>query len=182
MIDYILHINGRGGSGKSTLVNALNETLGLERTSNYTTRKPRFEWETGYHFVSEEEFQERFKNNEIIECYFRKSNGAFYGIPAPTKTGIIQCEIMGLVALRKWCFQKNIPFLSIYLDVDKDILLERLQRRGDQNEKPEDRLQEDEYYEVFKNWSDDIYAYSHKTVEEGKQDILALMRSKGMSM
>jgi len=27
MINYILHIDGRGGSGKSTLVNALNEKL-----------------------------------------------------------------------------------------------------------------------------------------------------------
>lgn len=43
MIDYILHINGRGGSGKTTLVKILNEQLGLEKTRNYTTRKPRFE-------------------------------------------------------------------------------------------------------------------------------------------
>ena len=43
MIDYILHINGRGGCGKTTLIKVLNERLGLEKTRNYTTRKPRFE-------------------------------------------------------------------------------------------------------------------------------------------
>ena len=90
MIDYILHINGRGGSGKSTLLNALNERLGLERTSNYTTRKPRYPGEQGYYFVTEAEFQEKFKHNEIIESYFRKSNSSFYGVPAPNQTGIFQ--------------------------------------------------------------------------------------------
>lgn len=175
MIKYILHINGRGGSGKSTLVNALNEKLWLEKTQNYTTRKPRYEGEQGYFFVSEEEFQTRFKNNEIIESYFRKSNGAFYWLPAPTFTGIVQSEIMGVVALKKWCFQNNVPFLSIYLDIDTDILLSRLQNRADTNEKPEERLKEDEYYEVFKDWSDVIYDYNNKTVEQAIDDILAMM-------
>jgi guanylate kinase len=90
MIDYILHINGRGGSGKSTLVNALNARLGLIQTANYTTRKPRYSGEQGYYFVTEEIFQDKFKHNEIIESYFRKSNSSFYGVPAPTKTGIFQ--------------------------------------------------------------------------------------------
>ncbi len=175
MIKYILHINGRGGSGKSTLVNALNEKLWLEKTQNYTTRKPRYEAEQGYFFVSEQEFQTRFKNNEIIESYFRKSNGAFYWLPAPTFTGIVQSEIMGVVALKKWCFQNNVPFLSIYLDIDTDVLLSRLQNRADTNEKPEERLQEDEYYEIFKKWSDVIYDYNNKSVEQGVDHILAMM-------
>ncbi len=178
MVDYILHINGRGGSGKSTLVNALNDSLGLEKTSNYTTRKPRYEGEQGYFFVSEEDFQWRFKNNQIIESYFRKSNGAFYGLPAPTQTGIVQSEIMGVVALKKWCFQNNVLFLSIYLDVNSDVLLERLKNRSDINEVPEERLKEDEYYEIFKHWSDVIYDYNNKTVEQWTDDIFQMMREK----
>lgn len=180
MIDFIIQINGRGGSGKSTLVNVLNEKLGLERTNNFTTRKPRYEWELGYAFVSEDEFHTRFKNNEIIECYFRKSNSAFYGIPAPSKTGIIQCEIMGLIALRKWCFQNNVKFLSIYLDVSRETLLERLKNRWDTNETPEWRLQEDEYYEIFKNCSDIVYDYNNKTVEQGIDDILTEMKERNI--
>lgn len=180
MIQYILHINGRGGSGKSTLLNALNARLGLEKTSNYTTRKPRYPGEQGYYFVSETEFQEKFKQNEIIESYFRKSNSSFYGIPAPTRTGIVQSEIMGLVALRKWCFQNKVPFLSIYLDVEPDTLLTRLKKRSDTNEVPEARLMEDEYYEVFKNWSDSIYDYNGITVEQGVDDVLFMMRKAGL--
>ncbi len=83
---------------------------------------------------------------------------------------------MGVVALKKWCFQNNVPFLSIYLDIDTDVLLSRLQNRADTNEKPEERLQEDEYYEIFKKWSDVIYDYNNKSVEQGVDDILAMMR------
>ncbi len=181
MIDYILHINGRGGSGKSTLLNALNLRLGLEKTSNYTTRQPRYLGEQGYHFVTEEAFQEKFKHNEIIECYFRKSNSSFYGIPAPTETGIIQSEVMGLVALRKWCFQNNVPFLSIYLEVDTDTLLVRLKKRSDANEIAGERLKEDEYYELFKEWSDIIYDYNEITVEEAVESVIEMMRDAGLS-
>lgn len=87
-------------------------------------------------------------------------------MPAPTQTGIVQSEIMGVVALKKWCFQNNVLFLSIYLDVNSDVLLERLKNRSDINEVPEERLKEDEYYEIFKHWSDVIYDYNNKTVEQ----------------
>lgn len=175
MINYILHINGRGGSGKSTIINALNQKLVLEKSKTFTTRNPRYEGEPDYFFVTEDEFLEKFRKNEIIECYFRKSNQSFYGMPAPTKNAIIHCEIMGLVALRKWCFQNNVKFLSVYLDVSKETLLDRLKGRADTNETPEERLQEDEYYEIFKKWSDVIYDYNNKSVEQGVDDILAMM-------
>jgi deoxyadenosine/deoxycytidine kinase len=87
----------------------------------------------------------------------------------------VQSEIMGVVALKKWCFQNNVPFLSIYLDIDADVLLSRLQNRADTNEKPEERLKEDEYYEVFKDWSDVVYDYNNKTVEQAIDDMLAMM-------
>lgn len=180
MIKYILHINGRGGSGKSTLVNALNEKLWLEKTQNYTTRKPRYEWEQGYHFVDEGTFVENFKQSVIIECYYKDSSRALYGTAAPTQTGIYQSEVVGLVALRKWCFEHKVPFLSIYLDVANATLLDRLQNRSDTNETPEERLQEDEYYEIFKKWSDVIYDYNNKAVEEAVNDILAMMGESGL--
>ena len=180
MIQYILHINGRWGSGKSTLVNVLNEKLWLEKTSNFTTRKQRYEWESGYHFVTEWEFVQAFKESRIIECYYKDSSRALYGTAAPDKTGIYQSEVVGLVALRKWCFEHNVPFLSIYLDVATETLLDRLRHRSDLNEKPEDRLTEDEYYEIFKQWSDIVYDYNGKTVEAGVEDILQFMKDKNL--
>ncbi len=48
------------------------------------------------------------------------------------------------------------------------------------NEKPEDRLKEDEYYEIFKNVYDIIYDYNNKTVEEGFADITNMMKTAGI--
>jgi guanylate kinase len=180
MIDYILHIGGRGGSWKTTIIDVLNEKLWLEKTKNYTSRKPRFPGEWGYFFVTEDDFISRLRDNQIIECYFRKSNNSYYGLPAPTQTGIVNCEIMGLVALKKWCFQNNVKFLSIYLDVNRDTLYNRIKNRWDVNEKPEDRLREDEYYEIFKNVYDIIYDYNNKTVEEGFADIMNMVKTAGI--
>ncbi|MEI6711999.1 MAG: hypothetical protein WCK88_07740 [bacterium] len=87
---------------------------------------------------------------------------------------------MQLVALRKWCFQNNTPFLSIYLYVDADKLLTRLKNRSDANELPEARLAEDAYYEVFKKWSDIIYDYNNKTVQEAVEDIMMIMKEAGI--
>ncbi|MBP7822770.1 AAA family ATPase [Candidatus Gracilibacteria bacterium] len=180
MIDYILHINGRGGSGKTTLVKLLNEKLGLQKTRNYTTRKPRFEGESEYHFVTEETFVEYFKQSKIIECYYKDSSRALYGTAAPEQTGIYQSEIVALVALKKWSFEHNVPFLSIYVDIDTQTLLGRLRNRSDTNETPEERLEEDAYYEEFKGWSDIVYDYNGKTVEQGVEDILAMMKKANL--
>lgn len=121
---------------------------------------------------------EYFKQSKIIECYYKDSSRALYGTSAPEKTGIYQSEIVALVALRKWCFEHKVPFLSIYIDINTPTLLERLRLRSDTNETPEERLEEDAYYEIFKQWSDIVYSYNSKTVEEGVEDILSLMKEK----
>lgn len=48
------------------------------------------------------------------------------------------------------------------------------------NEKAEDRLKEDEYYEIFKSVYDIIYDYNNKTVEEGVVDVLNMMKTAGI--
>jgi hypothetical protein len=58
-------------------------------------------------------------------------------------------------------------------------LLTRLKKRSDVNEIPEERLREDEYYEIFKWWSDVVYDYNDITVEQGVQDILSVMSEAG---
>jgi hypothetical protein len=66
------------------------------------------------------------------------------------------------------------------VDIDTETLLERLRSRSDINETPEERLEEDAYYEVFKEWSDVIYDYNGKTVEEGITDIMTMMKDGGL--
>jgi len=79
---------------------------------------------------------------------------------------------MQMVALRKWCFQNDVPFFSIYLDVDTDTLLTRLKKRSDNNELPEERLAEDAYYEIFKEWFDVVYDYNDITVEHAVEEVI----------
>jgi hypothetical protein len=73
-----------------------------------------------------------------------------------------------------------VPFLSIYVDIDTQTLLGRLRNRSDTNETPEERLEEDAYYEEFKGWSDIVYDYNGKTVEQGVEDILAMMKKANL--
>ena len=44
----------------------------------------------------------------------------------------------------------------------------------------EERLEEDAYYEEFKGWSDIVYDYNGKTVEQGVEDILAMMKKANL--
>jgi len=107
--------------------------------------------------------------------YFRQSNQSFYGTPAPHQDCIVQAEIMALTALKKWCFQNDANFLSIYINVDEAVLLERLEARNDPNEEPQVRLLEDRYHQEFAHWSDVVYEYTGKTIPEGIDDLFQVI-------
>jgi len=66
----LLILAGPAGSGKSTLCDRLvNENLGFSRVVTTTTRSPREGEKNGvdYHFYSEEEFDDKIKNEEFLE-------------------------------------------------------------------------------------------------------------------
>lgn len=110
--------------------------------------------------------------------YFRRSNQSFYGTPAPLGDCIVQAEIMALAALKKWCFQHDANFFSIYINVDEKVLLERLEARQDPNEDPLIRLKEDRYHQEFADWSDVIYEYTSKTIPDGTNDLIDLITQR----
>lgn len=56
MSNYIFLIIGCSGSGKTTITEQLEKRYGLKSIQSYTTRKPRYDGETGHTFVSDEEF------------------------------------------------------------------------------------------------------------------------------
>ena len=70
------------GSGKSTMVKHLLHTYPnqFELSISCTTRPPRGQEVHGkeYYFISVDEFQERIKNNEFIECE-QVYEGLYYG-------------------------------------------------------------------------------------------------------
>ena len=56
MGNCIFLIVGCSGSGKTTITERLEQKYGLKSIQSYTTRKPRYEGETGHIFISDEEF------------------------------------------------------------------------------------------------------------------------------
>ena len=58
-------IVGQSGSGKTTIVNTLEEKYGLKSIQSYTTRPKRSENETGHTFISDEEYD---KLENIVAC------------------------------------------------------------------------------------------------------------------
>lgn len=55
-MNNIFLIVGCSGSGKTTITEQLETKYGLKSIQSYTTRKPRYDGETGHIFVSNEEF------------------------------------------------------------------------------------------------------------------------------
>ena len=56
MGNCIFLIVGCSGSGKTTITEQLEQRYGLKSIQSYTTRKPRYDGETGHIFISDEEF------------------------------------------------------------------------------------------------------------------------------
>lgn len=77
----IVAIMGEAGSGKDSLLLRLIEKKGWNNIISCTTRPARNNEipNLNYYFLTEEEFKEREKNNEMLETtYF---NGWYYGTP-----------------------------------------------------------------------------------------------------
>ena len=55
-MNNIFLIVGCSGSGKTTITEQLEQKYGLKSIQSYTTRKPRYNGETGHTFVSNDEF------------------------------------------------------------------------------------------------------------------------------
>lgn len=150
---------GKSGAGKSTVAQCLHDLFGVYRINTYTTRQKRDgERENfDYHFVSDDAFKNLEKHHEFIES--RSYNASFgcvsYGslrkdyYPSnlyPKRVIILNPD--GILSLKDaGVFDKKSVFddvLVIYLDIDADVLLERLQKRGDSPQEIQRRLQSDE--------------------------------------
>jgi guanylate kinase len=75
-------ISGPSGSGKDTVVskyleNASDAWLSVSCTSR--SMRPGDEEGVSYYFISEQEFEQKIKNNEFLE--YAKYNGNYYGTP-----------------------------------------------------------------------------------------------------
>ena len=79
----LIVLSGPSGVGKGTVRKLVfeDESLNLEYSISMTTRLPRNQEENGkdYFFVTKEEFEEKIKDNELLE--YARFVGNYYGTP-----------------------------------------------------------------------------------------------------
>lgn len=165
-------VSGAAGSGKDSIIDALQSTLPIERIITTTTRAKRPGESEGnpYYFLSPEEFEHRVENGEFAEHSINE-NGGHYGVThselerITEKGGIAiwRVDWKGVISIKK--LFPEIP--AIYISAPIELLEARLRKRD--QEKPESYFQERMAYTV--EWLNhlDIYDYRVEN-EEGKLD------------
>jgi len=140
-------ISGPSGAGKSTLINSvLDELDGFTRSVSVTTRPKREDGSDRYkyRFISEEQFKELIKNEELLE--YAKFSNYYYGTPKEYVQNmieqginvILEIEVQGAMQIKEKI--KN-SYLIFVLTSDTETLKDRLVKRNtESNEEIEKRL------------------------------------------
>ena len=143
----IFCIQGMSGAGKDTLVNLISKRLNLPTLVSHTTRpirKGEIEGET-YYFVSDVFFKNQYDNFlELREYKVWNGDIWYYGLhekeilDKPYSLFIVDRQ--GYEELEKKLGNK---LVSIMINVNKNELLRRLNKRGDNQEEILRRLEDD---------------------------------------
>ncbi len=140
-------LSGASGSGKNTIINRLlSQYKNMEFFKNATTRPMRPGEEHMYYYLSNEEFEQKIKNDELVE--HQNVHGFYYGvlkseiqkvIDNPDKIYIRDIEVYGSQSVKEY-IKTQAQVLLIYLDAPDDVLMNRLLARGESEERAKIRL------------------------------------------
>ncbi|EEQ82218.1 hypothetical protein NCER_101104 [Vairimorpha ceranae BRL01] len=143
---YVI-FTGPSGSGKTSIIRYLVKNYNLLLSVSYTTRQKREGEVDGidYFFISKQEFSNKIDNNELEEyTYF---NGNFYGTPKnDIENLILDLEYEGVTYFH---YNKK-DCILIYIDVDIQILVDRLVSRGTDEQELRNRMDKYSKYEELK--------------------------------
>ena len=145
----IVVLVGKTASGKTTVANELCKHHRYKRIVTYTTRPMRKNevQDVDYHFISDEQFNEMVENNEFTEYKrYNTAHGVWsYGSVVTSEQEhsddyyVIILTPQGLKDLSK----KTSRYIAFYLNVDFKTQLERLKKRGDEEQQIIKRLKND---------------------------------------
>lgn len=146
----IIVLVGKTASGKTTIANELCKNHGYKRIITYTTRPMRENevQDVDYHFISDEQFNKMVENNEFTEYKrYNTAHGVWsYGsVITSEQESSDDCYVIiltpqGLRDLSK----KTSRYIAFYLDVGFKSQLERLKKRGDEEQQIIKRLRNDD--------------------------------------
>ncbi len=127
----IIIFSGPSGVGKSTIINELIKHKNLYFSISHTTREKRHNEIDGsdYFFVSIDEFNNLIDNNFFIE--YEQYGTDYYGtgknqINESNNITVLDVEVNGASKLLK----NNKEFIGIFIDIENEELIKRLETRG----------------------------------------------------
>lgn len=175
----LIVISGPSGAGKGTICQRIiNEVDNIKLSISMTSRDKRGNEIDGkdYYFVTNEEFEERIKNNEFLE-YAVVHNNKYYGTPKSKieenlKEGIsviLEIDIQGALKVKE--LVKNAIFIFI-MPPSMKILKERLTNRHTETE--------DKILERFKTAYKEINEYkkyNYVVVNDNLDDAVSKVKS-----
>lgn len=134
----LIVIVGPCGAGKTTLSNILAE-MGIPHAVSTTTRPPRPGEVNGkhYNFVSPETMERIIDSGCMLE--HATYDGNTYGLDLievqramnDSGSAVAVTEIVGYRAIAEKMQMSESPLIGIFLDADREVLIERLKARGD---------------------------------------------------
>lgn len=156
---------GKSSSGKTTVADQLEKKYGMKQVYSYCTREPRYDGEIGHIFVSEEEFH----NLGELAAY-TYYNGHHYGTTFEQldKCNIYVIDVDGVRTLLDKCEHYSRSICILYFDSTVYNRINRMQNRGDSNEKIISRLLQDEQDDWYNQLNSLVWHYAnnkHMNVE-----------------
>lgn len=177
----VLILHGPSGVGKDTLIDILRERTGIHRPTSTTSRPPRPDEEQGdhYHFISAETFREKVDRGDFVE------HALVYGdlkgleraeVEGPLAEGrdlIIRTDVQGA---RRWRQLLDGAVFVFLTAESEDVLKQRLEQRGTEDEKSLERRWEELREELDDMPNNDYVVVNRRGhIEEAVAELMAIL-------
>jgi Guanylate kinase len=139
---------GASASGKTAIARYLIDTFHFKKFVTTTTRKMRIgeKQNIDYHFLTNEEFENKIKNNSFIE--YTTYNGFNYG-SEQNEIGANKILIVEPNGLNSYLALNDKSIVTFYIECDKKIREKRMIERKDDSREIKERILGDE--KIFTN-------------------------------
>lgn len=163
--NFIL-IVGNSGSGKTTIVEELENRYGLKSIQSYTTRAPRYEGETGHIFVKHEDMP---PHSEMVGYTLYNYQHYWATKQQVAENDLYVIDVPGINYFRKH-YDGDKPYFVIQIWAPEEICKQRMFARGDSEDAVKARLAYDKI--AFANIDADVIIKNETTLDDCIAEII----------